>query len=88
MEEKHWSDEYLSFQKEFTGGHRIRFLLEREAVCKKVQVGERLVPARPETVLPATPEQVVPVYEWKCDEPWLQNGRKLEATVMEETNAT
>ena len=40
--------------------------IERQAICKKVQVGTRQVPA-----LPATEATEEPVYDWICEDPLL-----------------
>lgn len=39
---------------------------ERKVVCERVKVGEKVVPAQPETLVPATPERVEEVYKWVC----------------------
>ena len=56
----------------------------REDVCHKVKVGEKVIPAMPERILPATPEQVVEQFEWQCPDSILRS--KDEADVLD--NAT
>lgn len=64
--------EYAGFQKEFGPAVKLELFIEREKVCQKVKVGEKVVPATPETVVPAKPETVEPIYEWQCTDPLLQ----------------
>lgn len=44
------------------GPHKVDVNISREAVCERVQVGERIVPAQA-----AVEEHVEPVYEWQCE---------------------
>lgn len=52
----------------------LQWVVNREAVCQRVKVGEKELPAEPEMVLPAKPEVIIPakparvepIYEWKC----------------------
>ena len=58
--------DWFYFIRDFGGEVRIKACIERTALCEKVEVGKRIVPARPETVLPATPEKEETVWEWVC----------------------
>ncbi len=46
----------------------------RPAVCEKVEVGVRVVPATPQRIIEAQPERVEPVYEYKCPESLLRSN--------------
>lgn len=54
------------------GSHiRIHAYTDRNAICEKIKVGEKVIPAReekyiPGRVEPAEPERVIDVFEWKC----------------------
>jgi hypothetical protein len=64
--------------KEFGGDISVRYVVDREAVCKKIVVGmkeipEMIIAANPELIVPATEEQVIPAHteeitEWVCSE--------------------
>jgi hypothetical protein len=60
---KDYGGEYFSLKKEFLGGLTLDIYTSRSEVCRKVVVGERVVPARP-----AEPERVEEVVEWVCEE--------------------
>lgn len=67
--EKVHEDRYYNLRKSF-GKVTVDFFAMREEVCKRVKVGEKVVP---EHIIPARPEEVVPetkedVYEWQCSE--------------------
>lgn len=59
---------YFMLRKEFSGGIKVDVNRNREAICTKVKIGEKIIPAVPETVLPAKPAHVEEVYEWQCPE--------------------
>lgn len=68
---KSGGDKYASLERHF-GPHQLRIAANREQVCERVQIGERVVERE---VLPPGVELVTetvtePVYEWRC-EPWL-----------------
>lgn len=59
---KVFTDTEVGFEHDFGGGITVRAVVERQAVCERVQVGTRTVPA---VSYPARDE---PVYEYKCPE--------------------
>lgn len=81
---KEVSDSYFKLIRSFSPRVNIRFVQEREELCKRVKVGERTLPAEPEQVIAAVPERVIPaeperiipakpervedIYEWVCPE--------------------
>ena len=68
---KKYDDVYFHISKEISPGFTLRFVLTRDNVCEKVQVGTKSVP---EHVIPAEPareEKVVlareePIWEYRC----------------------
>lgn len=75
LRDKHDGDVWMYFSKHFRGELEIQINVEREKVCRRVQVGERVVPAQV-----AKPETVEPVYEWKCDSILEGTEQPAEAT--------
>lgn len=69
--------EWLCFNKRCRGKVRLQITIEKEKTCRRVKVGERVLPAVPEHTVPAQPERVEEVYEWRCDEPLLANGEAV-----------
>ena len=61
-------DTFFRLRKRFGKRVSIRWIQGRENVCKRVQVGTKVIPATPATVveIPAQPEKVVPLFEWEC----------------------
>lgn len=61
----------LHFSKKF-GSIELAIFSDRETVCDRVQVGEKIIPAQeevtiPAKTIPAQPERIEPIYEWKCN---------------------
>lgn len=54
----------------------LHLCIEREQVCERVKIGERIVPAEPERIIAATPERVEEVYEYRCPESILALAEK------------
>lgn len=70
--EKNYSDDAFIAKKKL-GGRALEFHMEREAICKKVVTGTRVVP---EHYVAGTegfikPESIEEIVEWQCDEPIL-----------------
>jgi len=61
LREKTLEGTYAIVRRRF-GPHRVEVNINRDKVCKRVQVGEAVVPAQP-----AVEEHVEPVYEWQCE---------------------
>jgi hypothetical protein len=59
---KEYTDSFFNMTKKFGERIILQYTLARDSVCKRVQVGTRLVP---EQVIPAYEQ---PVYEWDCGE--------------------
>jgi len=68
---KVWEDQLLYIKKDFGGGVELSAAFSREAICKKVVKGYKMVPAVAEHVVPAQPERQVEIVEWECSEPSL-----------------
>lgn len=64
--EKHFLETTAYLRKKFAGNVWLDINANRNAVCERVQVGTRIVPAQPERVLPATEDKEEPVFEWQC----------------------
>lgn len=54
--------------KKMPSGAIIHLTASREVVCKKIVVGTRTVPAKPERILEAEPEREEEIVEWECPE--------------------
>jgi hypothetical protein len=83
--EKESTDSYLNANVIF-GDTKLQICVNHEYACTRVKVGERVIPAKPETVLPATPEKTEDVFEWECPPSFL--GMKDEAKEDAETEET
>lgn len=59
------TDYHFSFRKMF-GVIRVDWFVDRDAICHKVKIGEKVIPAEAEKIIPAKPEQTVEVFEWVC----------------------
>lgn len=79
LSQKEMQGDYLRFIKHFSGGHYFQVYSDKKNTCERVKVGEKTIPARPETVLPAEPEKVVEVFEWLCPESILADSEPVEA---------
>jgi hypothetical protein len=55
---KIYSGEYFTLAKNF-GGINLEVSIHREAVCKRIVVGSKIIPA--------VPEHTVDIVEWECD---------------------
>ena len=75
--EKQFNNKWLYAIKPFNS-FVLRVASERENVCERVKIGEKVIPARPETVLPATEEKVEAVYEWRCPDSFLALAKTTE----------
>ena len=67
--EKEYGDTLFEMSKHFGAGIRVRFLAHREAVCERVVLDRKIVPA---FIVPARegytePERVEEVVEWRCE---------------------
>lgn len=58
---KVFSGTWFYLERNFGGDVKLQVNINRERVCRKVQTGTEILPARE--------EQEVPVYEWECDDP-------------------
>lgn len=56
---KDYSDSYVTYRKDFSEVVALELILNREAVCRKVQVGVKHIEA--------TEARDIPVYEWVCE---------------------
>jgi hypothetical protein len=59
--EKVFTEWSIGFRVMMTKDHYYTFTTNRNAVCEKVEVGTRVIPARE-----AEPEREVPEYKWVC----------------------
>lgn len=66
------SDNFFTLDKNFGGGVHLHVYTEREAVCRKVVTGTRIVDAEP--AKPAVPAHEEPIEEWICDEALLETA--------------
>lgn len=69
--EKSYDDVYFRITKEISPGFSLRFVLMRDNVCEKVQVGtkvveEHVIPAEPAREEKLVPRREEPIYEWRC----------------------
>lgn len=69
---------YFSLVKDFGGNVTLEWNKNREQVCKRVKIGEKIIPAVPERIIPAQPETVVEEFDWVCPD------SLLKATAPEE----
>lgn len=69
------SNSYFTLRLKF-GTNRLDVYTDRAKVCRKVVVGERVVPAVP--AMEAQPERVEPVEEWVCEESLLNESRRVD----------
>jgi hypothetical protein len=76
-------DEYVGFRKTFSENVRLEVFCTKDKTCKRVQVGEKVIPATPEMLVPGKPERVEPVYEWKCPESILMDDDTGELVAAE-----
>ena len=81
---------YLTIQKKFSRNVVIELNCQREKVCERVQVGERVIPAEPERTvpeitIPAKPETREPIFEWQCPDSLLALDKE---SVLDETPET
>lgn len=76
--EKFTSDSYFWLRKTFAVDCYVDFNVDRDKVCQRV-VTQKVIPARPETVLSALPERVEEVVTWECPESILGMGRDAKA---------
>lgn len=63
---KAYTDNLITFRKTFGEYASIHWMMYREKVCERVQVGTVRKAAEPEKVIPAVPEHDEPIYEWNC----------------------
>jgi hypothetical protein len=69
--EKIYLESYFNLQRRF-GPHKVVVSWARDAICERVQVGTKHVPAY---TVEAHEE---PVYEWDCGQPILGSDKQLE----------
>ena len=60
---KTYRGDYFNLVKTFSGDVTLEVFTDRDAVCRKVVTGHRVVPAQP-----ATEEHTVEIVEWVCDD--------------------
>lgn len=75
--EKGANCEWYNLTKRFGSRIRGQWYINRQKICERVVVGEKIIPAKeeirvPEQVLPAEPERRELVYEWKCPDSLLR----------------
>jgi hypothetical protein len=63
---KVYGDELVTLSKDFGSLLQLRMHANREAVCERVVVGTKVIPARSERILPAEPEREEEIVEWHC----------------------
>lgn len=68
---KAYDDDYFRIIKEISPGFKLSFILMRDNVCEKVQVGtkiveEHIIPAEPAREEKLVPQRVEPIYEYHC----------------------
>lgn len=74
--EKRSSGDWLFFVRKF-GQVELHVNVSKEKTCKRVQVGERVIPAMP--ARGPIEEKREPIYDWVCDEPLLSHGEEKTA---------
>ena len=77
--DKRAESDFFIIEKHFSGGVSINAHGARRAVCEKVVIGTRTIPAMPERTLPATEERVEEITEWRCPESLLAPKAEVEA---------
>lgn len=60
---KDYTDSWFSLRREFGGDLVFDVTIERQAICRKVATGTRIVEAKP-----AVPEHTEETFEWVCDD--------------------
>jgi hypothetical protein len=65
--EKVFQSTDLELTRTFGGMITLKVYAKRDIVCERVQVGEKLVPAREPRIIEGEPEHTEPVYEYICD---------------------
>ena len=81
---------YMFVSKSFSRSVTLDLNCQRDKVCERVQVGERVIPAEPErtvpeTTIPAKPETREPIFEWQCPDSLLALDNE---SVLDETPET
>jgi len=74
LHDKMFSEYFAGFEHKFSNEVKLHLVIERDKVCRRVRVGEKVIPASPETVVPAKEETIEPLYEWKCDDALLADS--------------
>ena len=74
---------YIGFRKVFSANVRLELFSTKDRTCDRVEVGTKIIPAKPEFTVPATPETIVPVYEWRCPESLLLDDDTNELVAAE-----
>ena len=64
--EKQFGDDVMYADKPFGNLFILRFMAYRDAVCERVVVGTKVLPATEERIVPAEPEREVEIVEWRC----------------------
>lgn len=86
--EKQDNGMYLTMHKNFSPTVKLDLSCDRDKICERVQVGERVLPAEPEriipeTILPAKPETREPIWEWRCPDSLLALDKADAITTFE-----
>jgi hypothetical protein len=63
---KEYGDELVTLSKDFDCLLQLKIHANRGAVCERVVVGTKIIPAEPKRVIPAQPERVEELVEWHC----------------------
>lgn len=61
--QKVYEGQFFTLRRHFSGGQKLDIYTNREAICRKVVTGTRVVPAQP-----AVEEHTEDVEEWVCDD--------------------
>jgi hypothetical protein len=63
---KDYTEGFVNIDRRFGDHVRLHISAERQTVCERIVVGQRIVPAHDEYTVPAEPEKTVDIVEWKC----------------------
>lgn len=76
--EKQYDTNDMEIVHRFPSGVYVKAYVNREQVCKKKVVGERIIPAEPERteIIPATEERTEEIVEWECPESLIKTEEK------------
>jgi hypothetical protein len=69
------SDESNYLMSGDAGDYIAQICVSHYAVCRKVKVGEKIVPASAKIIVPAQEQHTEPIYEWECPTSILKGGK-------------